>query len=75
MTCALEHADETFLTSFSFGIFILKALNGLIPDILGTQYGSKHKLLNPTHFQWSKTKRQSLFLQLILFSFKEECLK
>ncbi len=42
------------LTNFSFGIFILKALFGHIPAILQSQYCSRSKLLNCTHFSGHK---------------------
>jgi len=44
-------------------------------EILRSQYVSMIQLLNYTTSQGSKTKRGSLFIQLILFSFKEECLE
>ncbi len=42
------------LTNFLFGIFIFKALYGLVPEILEFQYGSKSTLLKCIYFQWLK---------------------
>ncbi len=49
-----------------FGIFMSKALYGSVPEILAFQYGFRS---NCTHFQWSKTKCESLWNNMTLLFF------